>query len=224
MRHAKAKGGTLLAVTFACAAAMPVAAAEFDFPELDTGPGRPPNFIVLPGVRFAVRKQIDADTSVETYILTQLGLAGRPFVVGASGFAGGVTLSRNFGDLSWSGTLEATPSWDGLFHSYSSTGYELQTQVSRTFAIEGTPWSVAPRLLLAYRFSSDSQKERSKVQIALPFFYRVNRQLDLVVVPRIDQRHVPHWTSARNDVVANVAIGARYEIRHGVQVPQPLFS
>ena len=208
----------ILAAVVGCVVALPAAAAEFDFPDIDTGSGRPPNFIVIPGVRFAARRQIDADTSVEAYVLTQLGLAGRPFVVGASGFSGGVSLSRSFGDFSWSGTLEATPSWDGLFHSYSSTGYELQSQISRTFTLDGTPWSVAPRLLVAYRFSTDSQKERSKVQIALPVFYRVDRQLDLVFVPRIDQRHVPHWTTTRNDVVANVAVGARYEIRRGVQV------
>lgn len=218
MGQARARGGAILAAMLGCAAIPPATAAEFDFPDIDTGPGRPPNFIVIPGIRLAVRKQIDPDTAVETYVLTQLGLAGRPFVVGASGFSGGVSLSRNFGDVSWSATLEATPSWDGLFHSYSATGYELQSQISRTFTLDGTPWSVAPRLMVAYRFSTDSQKERSKIQLALPVFYRVDRQLDLVFVPRIDQRHVPHWTSARDDVVANVAIGARYEIRHGVQV------
>ncbi|WP_164125639.1 hypothetical protein, partial [Stenotrophomonas maltophilia] len=82
---------------------------------------------------------------------TQVGLAGRPFIAGASGFAGGLTLSRNFGDLSWSGTMEATPSWDGLFNSPSATGLEFQTQLSRSYAFAGTPWSVSPRIMLAYR-------------------------------------------------------------------------
>ncbi|QCI68638.1 hypothetical protein [Phreatobacter stygius] len=196
----------------------PASAAEFDFPDIDTFDGRPPNFVVVPGIRLAMRRQIDADTSVESYVLTQLGLAGRPFVIGASGFSGGISISRNFGDISWSGTMEATPSWDGLFNSYSSTGLEFQTQLSRSYVFEGTPWSISPRIMLAYRFSTDSEKERSKVQIALPLYYRINPQLDLVFVSRIDHRHVPHWTTTRNDVVANVSVGARYEIRKGMQV------
>ncbi len=202
----------------AVATASPAASADFDFPDPDILNGRPPNFVVIPGIRVAMRRQIDADTSVESYVLTQLGLAGRPFIIGASGFAGGLTLSRNFGDVSWSGTMEATPAWDGLFNSYSATGLEFQTQLSRSYSFDGTPWSMSPRIMLAYRFSTDSEKERSKVQIALPFFYRINDQLDMVFVPKIDHRHVPHWTSTRNDVVANVAVGARYEIRRGVQV------
>lgn len=199
------------------ALAGPAAAADYDFPDYN-GTGRPPNFVVIPGIRIAARRQIDPDTTVETYLLTQIGAAGRPFVIGASGFSGGVSLTRNFGDVSWSVTVESTPSWDGLFNSYASTGTEFQTQVSRTYTFEGTPWSISPRVFLGYRFSTDSTKERSKAQVALPVFYRINAQLDLAFVPKIDQRHVPHWTTTRNDVVANVAVGARYQWRPGVQV------
>lgn len=192
--------------------------AEFDFPDIDGGTGRPPNFVVIPGIRFAARTQVAPDTTIEVYKLTQLGLAGRPFIIGASGFALGVSLSRDFGDISWSGTIESTPSWDGLFNSFSAAGTEFQTQVSRKFAWSGTPWSISPRLLLAYRFSTDQTKERSKVQVALPVFYSVTREFDLVFVSRIDQRHVPHWQTTRNDVVANVSAGFRYLIRSGAQV------
>ena len=216
LRACLASGATL-AVALGLAGAAPSRAADYDFPDF-SGSGRPPNFVVIPGIRIAARRQIDADTSVETYLLTQIGLAGRPFIIGASGFSGGVSISRNFGDVSWSVTVESTPSWDGLFNSYASTGTELQTQISRTYAFEGTPWSVSPRLFLGYRFSTDNTKERSKVQVALPVFYRVNANLDIVFVPKIDQRHVPHWTTVRNDVVANVAVGARYQWRPGVQL------
>lgn len=207
----------LAAAVIGALASLPAAAAEFDFPDID-GKGRPPTFIIIPGIRFAARQSLGNDTSIEVYSLTQLGLAGRPFVIGASGMALGISVSRDFGDISWSGTIESTPSWDGLFSSFSATGTEFQTQVSRKIAFDGTPWSISPRLLLAYRFSTDITKERSKVQLALPVFYAVNRQLDLVFVPRIDQRHVPHWTSTRNDVVANVSAGFRYLIRSNVQV------
>uniref|UniRef100_UPI0013D7130B hypothetical protein n=1 Tax=Klebsiella pneumoniae TaxID=573 RepID=UPI0013D7130B len=81
------QGAALLIL--AVAAAMPASAADFDFPDPDILNGRPPNFVVIPGFRVAMRRQIDAESAVESYVLTQVGLAGRPFIAGASGFAGG---------------------------------------------------------------------------------------------------------------------------------------
>lgn len=92
-------------------------AAARGFPDF-SGSGGPPNVAVIPGIRIAAHRQIDVDTVVGTCLPTQVGFTGRPFI-GASGFSGGVSISRNFGDASRSVTVESTPSWHGLFKSYA---------------------------------------------------------------------------------------------------------
>lgn len=55
------------------------------------------------------------------------------------------------------------------------------------------------------------------MQVALPVVHRVNANLDIVFVPKIDQRRVPRRTTVRNDMVAKVAVGVRHQRRPGVQ-------
>lgn len=209
-------------VVVLAAATMPAPVRADIFDNIDTsieGPsGRPPTFVMVPTIRLAARYAPAPNWSVEVFSRPALGVAFTPAWGLASQVGGGVAVSRDIGDWSVSAGVEAVAGYNNLFGNWSAGAYEFSAQIVRNIAFEGTPWTVAPRVSVNHRATSDPAKVRTRYQLASPFFYKLTQQLDMALVPTIDVRTYANFEPARRDVVANLAAGLRWRPNDGVQL------
>lgn len=217
---AKRARAVALGLTLAGAYMTPAAADLFESQDGSTedqvNPTRPPNFVVVPNLKLSARTALPNGFSFEAFTRTAIGLAGSPFVTQVSGSSGGFGLSKSFGDWNWSTGFEIGVGYSRFYDVYSNMSYEWTTGLGRTFAFEGTPWSIGPKVTVGYRWSSDRAKERVRFELAMPVFYKINERLDAVFIPRFDHRIYSNPEAlGRRDWVGNLAVGLRYQVASG---------
>jgi hypothetical protein len=179
-------------------------------------PRSPPRFVVDPSSRFAIAHRFAKDLSAEIYTRGQLGAVTDPLSTRSSTAALGIIVNKSFGGLVWSNSYEHALHFRDFYGPQSSTTDEVATALARPIKFGNSPWSVTPRVAVAYRFTDNTRSEHSKIELMAPIGYKLTDKTELTLTPRVDLQSYTKRDDGRRDVTGYIAVGVKHSLGKGL--------
>lgn len=169
-------------------------------------------------MRIASAHRFAPDLSAELYGRAQVGAVSEPWTSRRSLVAGGLIVNKSFSALVWSNSLEAADHYRDFYDRHSYQGYELTTALARVVKLGDLPLSITPRLAVGYLWATNTRNQRWKTEASTAITYKVTKQFDLILTPKLEFETYDSRSDDRRDVTGYLGVGFKYEIAKGATI------
>lgn len=176
-----------------------------------------PRFTTGPSVRLSVAHRFAPDLSAELYGRSQIGAVTEPSWSSRSGLvAAGAVINKSFGAFVWSNSVETSQNYRDFYDGQTHTAWEVTSALGRVIKLGDSPLSITPRIGTGYLWASSIRLQRWKTELSVPLTYKVTKQFDLILTPKLEYETYDSRPDNRRDVTGYLGLGFKYEVVKGM--------
>lgn len=174
-----------------------------------------PRLTAGPSIRFALAHRFAPDLSAELYGRGQIGAVAERWTARSSVVAGGLIVNKSFGALVWSNSIEVAQHYRDFYDRRTYDGYELTSALAGVVKLGDLPLSITPRVAESYLWATENRVQRWKTELSAAVTYKVTKQFDLILTPKLEYESYDSRPDERRDVTGYLGLGFKYEVAKG---------